>query len=66
MIKKQQPMCPLFEDVICPQGAEAVDSCQVRLDGDYDPMNDYKDYVFMNCAIRRAREQDSETNSQND
>lgn len=66
MSKKQQPMCPLFEDVVCPQGQDAVDSCQVRLDGDFDPMSAYKDYVFMNCAIRRAREQDPEQKVKDD
>ena len=59
-MSKQQPMCPLFDDVVCPQGEDAVEACQVRVNGDYDPMNDFKDYIFMNCAIRRAREQDSD------
>lgn len=58
MSEKQKEMCPLFDDVECPQGDEAVESCNVRMQADYDPMSDYRDYVFMNCAIRRAREQD--------
>lgn len=58
MPDKKEAMCPLFEDVVCPQGKDAADSCQVRMDGDYDPMNDLRDYLFMNCAVRRAREQE--------
>ncbi len=59
MPKSKQAMCPLFEDVVCPQGDEAAAGCSVRLEGDYDPINDFKDYIFMNCAIRRAREQEA-------
>ena len=59
MPEKKQAMCPLFDDVVCPQGKDAADACQVRVNGDYDPMNDFNDYVFMNCAIRRAREQNT-------
>lgn len=59
MPKNKQAMCPLFEDVICPQGENAAESCGVRLNGDYDPIRDSKDYLFMNCAVRRAREQES-------
>ena len=58
MTASKEAMCPLFPDVVCPQGAEAAESCNVRLHGDYDPMMDFKDYAFMNCAIRRAREQE--------
>ena len=58
MPNSKQAMCPLFDDVVCPQGDEVAAGCRVRLEGDYDPINDFKDYVFMNCAIRRAREQE--------
>ncbi len=58
MQKNEEAMCPLFPDVVCPQGDEAADACNVRLQTDYDPMTDFRDYAFMNCAIRRAREQE--------
>lgn len=57
MSEIKKAMCPLFEDVECPQGNEASEACKVRLDGDYDPISDHRDYIFMNCAVRRAREQ---------
>ncbi len=58
MQKKEQAMCPLFPDVVCPQGDEAAEACDVRMHADYDPMTDFRDYAFMNCAVRRAREQE--------
>jgi len=58
MTQKKEAMCPLFPDVVCPQGDDAASACDVRLHADYDPMMDYKDYAFMNCAIRRAKEQE--------
>ncbi|HID38743.1 MAG TPA: hypothetical protein EYP36_04420 [Calditrichaeota bacterium] len=62
MTQKKEAMCPLFPDVVCPQGDEAANACDVRMHTDYDPMMDYKDYAFMDCAIRRAREQEEKKN----
>ena len=62
MPTKEQSYCPLFEDVICPQGDDAAEACKVRLEGDYDPVADGRDYLFMNCAIRRAKEQEKGIN----
>ena len=58
MGNKKNVMCPLFPDVPCPQGKEAADQCQVRFEGDYDPVKDFKDYLFMDCAIMRAHDMD--------
>ncbi len=58
MAGKKIVMCPLFVDVPCPQGENAVEQCRVRLDADYDPVKDFKDYLFMECAVLRARQQD--------
>lgn len=60
MKKEKETMCPLFPDVKCPQGQKAVDACQVRQDGDYDPMSGFRDYLYMNCAVQRAHEQNDE------
>ena len=57
MKSKKQAMCPLFPDVVCPQGQEAADACQVRQNGDYDPVNDFRDYLYMNCAVQIAHRQ---------
>ena len=56
MPKKKEDMCPLFPDVPCPQGKNIADACKVRMDSGYDPVTDFKDYLFMNCAIHRAHE----------
>ena len=62
MDKKNVVMCPLFPDVPCPQGKDAADQCQVRLENDYDPVRGFKDYLFMDCAIKRAHEKDEKNN----
>ena len=55
---EKQAMCPLFPDTPCPQGKDAADACQVRLEvGNYDPVSDFRDYLMMNCAILRAEQQ---------
>ncbi len=64
MKNKKEAMCPLFPDVKCPQGHDAADACQVRQHGDYDPMSDMRDYLYMNCAIQRANEQRSNKQKQ--
>ena len=64
MSEPKKAMCPLFDDVVCPQGEDAANSCVVRLESDYDPIRDSKDYLFLNCAIRRAREQESENKNE--
>ncbi len=57
MSKENVSMCPLFPDMPCPQGKDKSESCKVRMNAGYDPMTSYKDYVFMNCAVRRAGEE---------
>lgn len=56
MSKSNKAMCPLFPDMPCPQGHESAKSCQVRLDNNFNPLSDYKDYLFLNCALQRAKE----------
>jgi hypothetical protein len=54
MSKKKQDMCPLYPDMPCPRGQESAQSCQVRAEGDFDPMLDFRDYLLLNCALHRA------------
>lgn len=56
MPKSKKAMCPLFPDIPCPQGHDSAESCKVRMEGNYNPLSDFKDYLFMNCAMQRARE----------
>ena len=65
MTEENQAMCPLFPNIPCPQGDQAANQCQVRLDADYDPIRDHKDYLFMHCAIHRAEEDNARSNKQN-
>lgn len=61
MTPKKEHLCPVFKDQPCPQGKEAADACTVRVSGNYDPMNDFKDLLLLHCALYRA-EQDREAN----
>ena len=49
-------MCPLFPEQPCPQGKEAADACAVRVNGDYDPITDFKDLLVMHCAIHKSNQ----------
>jgi len=56
MAEKKIFMCPVFEDVPCPRGEEAAEACSVRMNGDFDPMADFKDLLLMHCALYRAEQ----------
>jgi len=58
MKNENEEMCPLFPDLPCPRGKDSADDCQVRMESGYDPLIDFKDYLFMNCAIQRANERE--------
>lgn len=58
MSKSNQAMCPLFSDMPCPQGHDSADACKVRMEGNMNPLENFKDYLFMNCALQRAREEE--------
>jgi hypothetical protein len=45
--------CPLFTDMVCPKGQAASQACSVRVNGDFDPMQYFKDRLIVNCAIHR-------------
>ena len=49
-------MCPLVPEQPCPQGKEAGDACAVRVNGDYDPITDFKDLLVMHCAIHKSNQ----------
>ena len=59
MSKSKQAMCPLFPDIPCPQGHDSADACKVRVEGELDPLENFRDYLFMNCALQRAKENES-------
>jgi len=50
-------MCPLFPDKPCPHGHDSAESCMVRLNADFDPVADFRDYLLINCAVLRAEKE---------
>ncbi|TFG99847.1 MAG: hypothetical protein E4H13_08465 [Calditrichales bacterium] len=52
--KKQ--ICPVFPDLLCPRGEEASEACKVRLRGDFDPIQDFRDQLLLECAIFRSQQ----------
>ena len=52
----RKQFCPVFPDLICPQGEAASDACKVRLRADFDPMHDFRDQLLLECALFRSRQ----------
>ena len=48
--------CPVFPDMPCPQGQEMSEACTVRINGDYDPMADFRDHLLVHCAINQNQQ----------
>jgi hypothetical protein len=51
MVNKKSSMCPLFPDLICPQGEEVSNACSVRITGDFDPIAYFRDHLLLHCAL---------------
>lgn len=51
MVEEKVHMCPVFPDLICPQGQEMSEACSVRMNGDFDPIADFKDHLLLHCAL---------------
>lgn len=49
--------CPLFPGVICPRGAEAAEACEVRVNGNFDPVLYFKDHLVLHCALHRSQQE---------
>jgi hypothetical protein len=56
MASPKKHMCPVFPDMICPQGEAMSNACSVRINGDFDPMSDFRDYLLVHCAIYQSQE----------
>lgn len=56
MNKEKKAMCPLFPEMACPQGKEASQECEVRVNGDFDPVLYFRDELVMHCAIYRKEQ----------
>lgn len=60
MSDEKKHMCPLFPEQVCPQGKDAADACAVRVNGDYNPVTDFKDLLVMHCAIQKSNQESKE------
>ena len=45
MSETKKHLCPVFPEMICPQGHEMSEACTV------DPMADFRDHLLLHCAI---------------
>ena len=48
-------MCPVFPDLVCPQGEKMSKACAVRFSGSYDPMIYFRDQLMLHCAIYQSQ-----------
>ena len=51
MSENKKHICPVFPDMLCPQGEEMSRACTVRINGDFDPMADFRDHLLLHCAL---------------
>ena len=51
MVEEKVHLCPVFPDLICPQGQEMSEACSVRINGDFDPIADFRDHLLLHCAL---------------
>ncbi|MBA7524329.1 hypothetical protein ES705_16466 [subsurface metagenome] len=51
MVEDKVHMCPVFPDLICPQGKAMSDTCSVRINGNFDPMANFRDHLLLHCAL---------------
>ena len=56
MVRDNRQMCPLFPDKPCPQGKEAREKCEIRINGDFDPVLYFRDELVLHCALHQAYE----------
>ena len=56
MTKTNRQMCPLFPDKPCPQGETARKQCEIRVNGDFDPVLYFRDELVLHCALHQAHE----------
>ena len=57
MSEDKKHICPVFPEMICPQGAMMSEACTVRINGEFDPMADFRDHLLLHCAIFQNEEQ---------
>jgi len=64
MVEEKVHMCPVFPDLVCPQGLEMSEACSVRVNGNFDPMVDFRDHLLLHCALYQNQQLSENTNSE--
>jgi hypothetical protein len=54
---KKKTMCPLFPDLVCPQGEKMSKTCAIRINGDYDPLIYFRDHLLLHCALYQSEQE---------
>ena len=57
MSEDRKHICPVFPEMICPQGGKISEACTVRINGEFDPMADFRDHLLLHCALFQNEEQ---------
>ena len=64
MVENKIHRCPVFPDLICPQGEKMSDACSVRINGDLDPVEIFRDHLLLHCALYQNMEQTNKLNTE--
>jgi len=51
MVENNIQKCPVFPVLLCPQGKEMSKACSVRINGNFDPVTDFRDHLLLHCAL---------------
>ena len=55
MEQKDKQKCPLFPDMLCPQGEKASEECTIRINGNFDPIYYFRDQLIVHCALNQSQ-----------
>jgi hypothetical protein len=50
--------------MICPQGEKMSEACTVRINGEFDPMADFRDHLLLHCALFQNEEKTKKLESE--
>ena len=57
MVDEKVHLCPVFPDLVCPQGKEMSEACSVIINGNFDPMHDFRDLLLLHCALYQNQQE---------
>jgi protein-arginine kinase len=60
MAGEKKAQCPVFPEMECPQGEHESQACTVRINGNFDPMVDFRDHLLLHCALYQSQHQNKE------